>query len=290
MILIGTSGYSFPDWVGPFYPLGTDRGKMLDHYVQHFPTVEVNATYYRIPPPSTLHAMERKTPPGFEFVVKAHHDMTHKRSLDDEIYQAFARSVDPLLQAGKLSGVLAQFPYAFRRTRENEKFLGEMKQRLPEAHLFVEFRHNSWVRDERHGRSDDIFSWLEEQGLGYVSVDEPDLPGLVPPVARATGSVGYVRLHVPPGAGTDFAKTVPSAARIRPRLIFSSWISVRWLSALLSRLDFSITVHRVVNTTSSANSTTMNPNRRAICAFIVWPASAPGRRSGAATPSARSWR
>src|SRR5437773_625369 len=137
MILIGTSGYSFPDWVGPFYPLGTDRGKMLDHYVQHFPTVEVNATYYRIPPPSTLHAMERKTPPGFEFVVKAHHDMTHKRSLDDEIYQAFARSVDPLLQAGKLSGVLAQFPYAFRRTRENEKFLGEMTQRLPEMHRGV---------------------------------------------------------------------------------------------------------------------------------------------------------
>ena len=188
MILIGTSGYSFPDWVGPFYPPGTDRGKMLDHYVRHFPAVEVNATYYRIPPPSTLQAMERKTPPGFEFVVKAHHDMTHKRSLDDEIYRAFASSVDPLLVAGKLSGVLAQFPYAFRRTRENEKFLGELKQRLPEAPLFVEFRHDSWVRE-------DIFPWLEDQGLGYVSVDEPDLPGLVPPVARVTGSLGYVRLH-----------------------------------------------------------------------------------------------
>jgi uncharacterized protein YecE (DUF72 family) len=84
--------------------------------------------------------------------------------------------------------VLAQFPYAFRRTRENETFLGELKQRLPDAPLFVEFRHSSWVRD-------DIFPWLEEQGLGYVSVDEPDLPGLVPPVARATGPFGYVRLH-----------------------------------------------------------------------------------------------
>jgi uncharacterized protein YecE (DUF72 family) len=188
MILIGTSGFSFPDWVGPFYPPGTDRGKMLDHYVCHFPAVEVNATYYRIPPPSTLHAMERKTPPGFEFVVKAHHDMTHERSLEADLYRSFARSVEPLQQAGKLSGVLAQFPYAFRRTRENEKFLGELKERLPEAPLFVEFRHNSWVRD-------DLFPWLEEQGLGYVSVDEPDLPGLVPPIARATGPLGYVRLH-----------------------------------------------------------------------------------------------
>jgi len=120
--------------------------------------------------------------------VKAHHDMTHKRSLDDEMYDAFARSVDPLVLAGKLSGVLAQFPYAFRQTRENEQFLVELKQRLPEAPLFVEFRHNSWIRE-------DIFPWLEEQGLGYVSVDEPDLPGLVPPIARATGSLGYVRLH-----------------------------------------------------------------------------------------------
>ena len=188
MILIGTSGYSFPDWVGPFYPPGTDRSQMLDYYVRHFAAVEVNATYYRIPPPSTLHAMERKTPPGFEFVVKAHHDMTHERSLDTDLYRSFARSVDPLRLAGKLSGILAQFPYAFRRTEKNEQFLVELKERLPEGPLFIEFRHNSWI-------ADDLFAWLEERGLGYVSVDEPGLPGLVPPVARATGPLAYVRFH-----------------------------------------------------------------------------------------------
>ena len=188
-ILIGTSGYSFPDWVGPFYPPGTDRARMLEFYVKEFPVVEVNATYYRIPPPSTLHAMERKTPPEFEFVVKAHHDMTHERSLDSDLYRAFARAVEPLRMAGKLHGMLAQFPYAFRRTRENEAFLLELRRRLPaDAPLFVEFRHKSWI-------ADDVFSWLESEGLDYVSVDEPDLPGLVPPVARVTGEVGYVRLH-----------------------------------------------------------------------------------------------
>jgi uncharacterized protein YecE (DUF72 family) len=188
-ILIGTSGYSFPDWVGPFYPPGTDRARMLEFYVKEFPVVEVNATYYRIPPPSTLHAMERKTPPEFEFVVKAHHDMTHERSLDPDLYRAFARAVEPLRMAGKLHGMLAQFPYAFRRTRENEAFLRELRRRLPaDAPLFVEFRHKSWI-------ADDLFAWLESQGLDYVSVDEPDLPGLVPPVARVTGEVGYVRLH-----------------------------------------------------------------------------------------------
>ena len=188
-ILIGTSGYSFPDWVGPFYPPGTDRARMLDFYVKEFPVVEVNATYYRIPPPSTLHAMERKTPPGFEFVVKAHHDMTHERSVDPDLYRAFARAVEPLRMEGKLHGVLAQFPYAFRRTRENEAFLLELRRRLPaDAPLFVEFRHKSWI-------ADDLFAWLQSEGLDYVSVDEPDLPGLVPPVARVTGEVGYVRLH-----------------------------------------------------------------------------------------------
>ena len=188
-ILIGTSGYSFPDWVGPFYPPGTDRARMLDFYVKEFPVVEVNATYYRIPPPSTLHAMERKTPPGFEFVVKAHHDMTHERSLDPDLHRAFARALEPLRMEGKLHGVLAQFLYAFRRTRENEAFLLELRRRVAaDTPLFVEFRHNSWI-------AEDLFPWLESEGLGYVSVDEPDLPGLVSPVARVTGEVGYVRFH-----------------------------------------------------------------------------------------------
>ena len=189
MILIGTSGYSFPDWVGPFYPSGTDRACMLDYYAREFPAVEVNATYYRIPPPSTLAAMERKTPPGFEFVVKAHHDMTHERSLDPDMFRAFHRAIEPVRAAGKLHGLLAQFPYAFRRTPENESHLVELKRRLPEGvPLFVEFRHNSWIHR-------DLFPWMEGEGLGYVSVDEPDLPGLVPPIARATGEVGYVRFH-----------------------------------------------------------------------------------------------
>jgi len=204
-ILLGTSGYSFPDWVGRFYPDGIERSKMLDFYSREFPAVEVNATYYRIPPPNTLRAMERKTPPGFEFVIKTHHDMTHERSLDPELYQAFARSIEPIVEAGKLSGLIAQFPYSFRRIPENESFLAELKRRLPDAPLFVEFRHRSWVEDSGAGGVGaggvggvaGIWSFLDSQGIGYVSVDEPDLPGLVPPIARVTGAegIGYVRLH-----------------------------------------------------------------------------------------------
>jgi len=188
VILIGTSGFSFPDWVGTYYPAGTDSRDMLTFYAREFSTVEVNSTYYRIPPPSTLRGIERKTPPHFEFVVKTHHDMTHDQSRDPELYRSFANAVAPRQAAGKLSGLLAQFPQAFHRTPPNERFLLELKKMLPDAPLFVEFRHDSWTRDG-------IFPLLEDLGLRYVSVDEPDLPGLLPPLARATGEIGYVRFH-----------------------------------------------------------------------------------------------
>jgi uncharacterized protein YecE (DUF72 family) len=172
---------------------------MLDFYAREFPAVEVNSTYYRIPPPGTLRAMAAKTPPEFQFVVKTHHDMTHMRSLDPALYAAFARSLDPVLEAGKLSGVIAQFPQSFHRTRENEAFLLELKRRLPDAPLFVEFRHRSWVDESGAGGAEGASVWrlLDDAGIGYVSVDEPDLPGLVPPIARVTGAeaIGYVRLH-----------------------------------------------------------------------------------------------
>jgi len=207
MILLGTSGYSYPDWGGVFYPPGLERAKQLDYYVRQFNTVEVNATYYRIPPASTFAAMERKTPAGFEFVVKAHGDMTHKQTHDPDVYEAFQAALAPLRAAGKLSGVLAQFPQAFHRSEDHERFLVEMQERLEGAPLFVEFRHNSWMRE-------DVFQFLERSSLGYVSVDEPDLPGLVPRVARATGPLAYVRFHGRNAkswyAGDDGAKTSPA--------------------------------------------------------------------------------
>lgn len=188
-VVLGTSGWSFPDWVGPFYPPGTERGNMLDLYVREFSAVEVNSTYYRIPHWRTFEAIEKKTPPGFEFVVKAHHDVTHLQSRDPQLYRDFERSIRPLRETGKLTGILAQFPYAFRRTPDNEEFLRALPDLLEgDAPLFVEFRHRSWVRDE-------VFAALERERLGYVSVDEPDLPGLVPPIARTTGAVAYVRFH-----------------------------------------------------------------------------------------------
>jgi len=189
-VVLGTSGFSFDDWVGPFYPPGTSRPDMLAIYAQRFRAVEVNATYYRIPPPSTMEGLDRKTPPGFEFLVKAHQSMTHQKVAPDAAtFAAFLAAVEPLQRAGKHRGVLLQFPWAFRPTQPARDRLDLLARELaPAGPLFVEFRHAAWM-DER------VFRYLDERGIGYCSVDEPALPGLVPAVARLTGSVGYVRFH-----------------------------------------------------------------------------------------------
>ncbi len=187
-VRVGTSGYSFKDWVGSFYPPGTKPAEQLPYYARHFDCLEVNVTYYRVPDAALLQSMLQRTPVGFDFLVKLHGDMTHKRSRDDALYKEFNAALAPLVDAGRLQGLLAQFPYSFKNTQENRAFLAEMCERVAPQRVFVEFRHAGWIVEA-------IFPWLRQLDVGYVCVDEPDLPGLVPPVLRATTDVGYVRLH-----------------------------------------------------------------------------------------------
>ncbi len=187
-VLIGTSGYSFADWVGPFYPPGTRPADFLRHYSEHFDGVEVNATYYRIPHPRVLEQMERKTPDGFRFVVKLHQSFTHEGSLDASQVREFLAAIAPLQAAGKYDGLLAQFPWAFRRTREHEAHLAALRERFPDGPLFAEFRHDSWA-------APGLGELLGRLGIGYCAVDEPALPGLMPPLALRTTDTSYVRFH-----------------------------------------------------------------------------------------------
>ena len=187
-ILIGTSGYSFKDWVGPFYPPGTKSGDFLRHYAGHFGVVEVNSTYYGIPQPRVLEQMEKKTPPGFRFVVKLNQAMTHESSLAPGTVRDFLAAIEPLRLAGKYDGLLAQFPWSFRRTDANRRHLESLRGAFPDGPLFAEFRHSSWIEPG-------LGEWLRGVGLGYCAVDEPALPGLVPPVSMLTAEDGYVRFH-----------------------------------------------------------------------------------------------
>jgi len=187
-IVVGTSGYSFADWVGTFYPKGTRKGDMLGYYSKHFGCVEVNSTYYRIPHPVVLRRMEEKTPPGFEFVIKANQEMTHKGSKDPALYTGFLDAIQPVVEAGKFQGVIAQFPWGFKRSQENLDHLKFVKDQFRDSTLFVEFRNRSWITEE-------VFEELEHSGIAYCSVDEPRFGSLVPPIARLTSDLGYVRLH-----------------------------------------------------------------------------------------------
>jgi uncharacterized protein YecE (DUF72 family) len=187
-IVVGTSGYSFADWVGPFYPPGTASSAFLDFYAQHFPAVEVNATFYRVPDARMLERMERKTPDGFRFVVKLNRAMTHESSRAPALYRDFLAALQPLKDAGKYDGLLAQFPWGFKRTVEHRKHLLAMRESLAGEPLFVEFRHDSWLTPE-------LEPSLRAHDIGYCSVDEPGLPGLIPPRTMVTAADAYVRFH-----------------------------------------------------------------------------------------------
>ena len=187
-LLIGASGYVYDDWVGPFYPKGLAKNKFLPFYASRFPAVEVNATYYRIPPPRTFETMARNSPPGFLFVVKANQEMTHNASRETSLYRLFLDAVEPLREAGKFDGVLLQFPFGFKNEPQNRSHLAFLREALPGMRMWAEFRHESWNRPP-------VFDYLRRLSLGYCAVDEPALPGLMPGVAVATSDTGYVRFH-----------------------------------------------------------------------------------------------
>lgn len=192
MILVGTSGFSYLDWTGVFYPPGTGRPEMLPYYATRFSLVELDYTYYQMPNARTMAAMAAKTPPAFTFCVKAYKELTHRRDLlADELTRladAFRHALEPLQEAGKLGCVLAQFPWSFRATPESLEFIAALQASLPGLPMVIEFRNVEWVKKE-------TFVFLRDFGLGFCCVDEPRLRGLFPPLALATNTIGYIRFH-----------------------------------------------------------------------------------------------
>ena len=187
-VLVGTSGYSYDDWVGRFYPDKMKKDQFLSHYAKHFSTVEINYTYYRMPTEKVMSGMLKKSDGKVEFVLKLHQDMTHTRSSKKEDYQYFQQAVAPLEQNGVLGSFLAQFPYSFHPTKENENYLRKLRDFLPDNDVVVELRNSGWVKQS-------TFDLLKEVDFGFCCVDEPRITGLMPALAVATSKTGYVRFH-----------------------------------------------------------------------------------------------
>jgi len=188
MILVGTAGYSYKSWIGPVYPEGTKEKEMLPFYAGEFTFTEINSSYYRMPNRLMFYNMQAKTPEGFQFVIKAHKSLTHKREENEKEFAEFKDALEPLVETGKFGCVLAQFPTSFRNRDENRDYLKEFRERLGDLPVVVEFRHQEWM-------DANVFDLLEDFELGYVCVDEPQFKALVPPAVRATSSIGYVRFH-----------------------------------------------------------------------------------------------
>ncbi len=187
-ILIGTSGFSYDDWKGYFYPSDIRKSDMLPYYARRFPTVEVNSTFYHVPPPSTMRMMAAKVPEGFEFVIKAPRELTHEREKAQETLPQFLRSLEPLIRAEKFGCILAQFPWSFKPSQEAIDYLAELRSMLEGLPVVVEFRNSSWVTDE-------TFDLLRRLEFGFCCVDEPRLKGLMPRIAVATSPIAYFRFH-----------------------------------------------------------------------------------------------
>jgi uncharacterized protein YecE (DUF72 family) len=187
MLYVGTSGYSYDDWIGPYYPEGIGKTEMLPFYAREFRTTEINYTYYRMPAARTLAAMGEKTPDDFVFSIKASKELTHERE-DPAVFEQFRQALTPLIEQKKLGAVLAQFPNSFKPDDTNRDYLKVFRERLGDLPVVIEFRNAGWITDE-------TMDLLRQYNLGYCCVDEPHLKGLIPPIAVATAPVAYVRFH-----------------------------------------------------------------------------------------------
>ena len=182
-LYVGTSGYSYKEWKGSFYPEDIKPDKMLDFYSEKFSTVEINNTFYRIPQKSVLEKWKKQVPKDFRFSVKAPQRITHMKKLKD-VDEDIRYFIDIIISLGnKLGIVLFQFPPYFRK---NIELLQNFTNLLPgNITAAFEFRHESWF-------GEDIYACLNEKNFPLCLSEtdkEPDID------ITSTASKGYLRLR-----------------------------------------------------------------------------------------------
>jgi uncharacterized protein YecE (DUF72 family) len=196
-ILVGTSGYNYPEWKGAFYPAALPASKMLPYYAERFPTVEVNYTFYRLPNSKTVHGWAAATPPSFTFALKASQRITHFQRLRDvEESVRFFCNMARLLEA-KLGPLLFQLPPSFRK--DAARLAGVLELIPADLRAAFEFRHPTWFDDE-------VYGLLRGKNAALCIVDHED--GATPAVA--TADWGYFRLRAVEYSAEDLARWAKS--------------------------------------------------------------------------------
>jgi uncharacterized protein YecE (DUF72 family) len=181
---IGCSGWNYADWRGRLYPPGIPQRRWLEIYAEHFDTVEVNATFYRLPRRESVAAWAQQTPEGFTFSVKASRYLTHiKRFTDLDVgIKRFYEPIEPLIEAGKLGPVLWQLPANFQRDDER---LASWLEALPDGMHTIEFRDPSWFVPP-------VLAALRAHGVALTIGDHPERPFQS---YEATAPWRFVRFH-----------------------------------------------------------------------------------------------
>lgn len=182
MILVGTSGYNYPEWKGSFYPQDLSAARMLPFYAERFPSVEINATFYRMPTSKIVRGWASQVPPSFRFTLKANRRITHDKRLNDvgdsvDFFVKTARELGP-----QLGALLFQTPPNLKCDLARfDAFLATVPDGVQAA---FEFRHDSWLDEEIYARLR-----ARKFALCVADTEERSVPVI------ATADFAYLRLR-----------------------------------------------------------------------------------------------
>ena len=209
-IRVGTCGWHYPSgtgtWNGVFYPARRSRGfDELAYYAEHFDTVELNSTFYRMPEAPMMSGWMRRTPASFLFSVKLYQKFTHPDmylsregvkdwDLSRADFDLFRAGIAPLAESGRLAAILAQFPPSFHDDADARGYLEWLLGGLQAYPVAVELRHKSWS-----DAADRTRAILDAYGAAWTLIDEPKFQTSIQQDSRLTlagpGPLAYVRLH-----------------------------------------------------------------------------------------------
>jgi uncharacterized protein YecE (DUF72 family) len=200
MMRVGTSGWSYDDWKGRFYPDDVPRSRWFEHYATIFPTVEVNYTFYRLPRATTVDKWHDQAPPRFRYAVKGSRYITHNLKIGDAA-EAVGNVTERMAPLKSFLGVwLWQLPPNLKKDVERlDTFLGLLPGGARHA---VEFRERSWW-------DDDAFGVLSDHGMACVWLSDSEMPD----VTADTADFVYVRFH---GLGADRYRHDYTEAELEP--------------------------------------------------------------------------
>lgn len=190
-VFIGTAGWSYKDWVGPFYIKSqTKQYDWLQHYADYFNSVEVNSTFYGYPRKEYVRNWIDKVSHKADFIfeIKLHQDFTHLKNFNGSNVKAVRENLDILKDSGRLGSLLIQFPYSFHMNENNSSYISRLADLFSGYKKVIEVRHNTWNNDK-------AVKLFNDNGLTFCSVDQPDVSKSLKFDVTVCDKRAYLRLH-----------------------------------------------------------------------------------------------